>query len=1034
LFTLLDGAREFPLVWLAAPPGAGKTTLVATYLDTNDLPGVWYQVDPGDADPATFFYYLGLAATPAGRKKPHPLPLLSAEHMSDLGGFTRRFFRQLFSRFTGRAVVVLDNFQEASESGLASILSNACLEIPRGVTVLIVSRNHPPPAFAELEGRSLLTVIDWDTLRLTFDETRAMSAAKGVAEEWVVRALHQQSDGWAAGVTLMLERFKRAGGGAGILSGDIREAVFNYFASLIFDQASENTRHTLLSLAYLPRMTANLAQAISGNADAGRLLESLYRRHLFTDRRTGPEHVYQFHALFQTFLRAKAIELIPRQAFLEGLHRTGIALDEGGEWEAGFDLLVQAESWDAAAALVLARASQLLSTGRWQTLSTWIGVLPKSEGTSAPWLEYWSACAQAQTDPALAIKTFERAQERFAAQGEATGRVLSLAGLFHACAVDHMDYRTIDRFLDVLAEALEMQPPSLTPEQEITALSALVFGAFHVRPWHPCIDVGLQRVEALLASIDNAGVALGAATSALTVASQSCQVDRCDRLMSAILLLASKPDVSPVLAGWGLFQVAQHRFIRADYEGALNGFDQVWSIAEANGLRRVLTAALMHRLMLDFRLNDRAAADAGMRRIESLPPPNHSHYYSQGLLACYQARYAQLQGNPKRAADLAWQSQAAIVRTGTGFHEMIYGLINAEILLGAGRVDEARRLIDRARVFIERSPLLNGRRAGLALVESWLARQEGRQQDSLHLLREALTLSQIGYGWCQMRYVDTTCAHMLGVALHNGIEPEAALRLIRLFRLKPPDVDIDAWPWPVRIQTLGKFDVLVDDHSVEFGRKTPKKTLALLKVLVGYGPREVPEQHVVDVLWPEEEGDAGHKALSVTLLRLRRLLGDSDLLRHQGGKLSINRQKCWVDAWAFERRIALNGVEDERRALESALALYDGAFLPEDAGESWTAPIRERLRAKFVRALVSFGKTLEANNQYDDAIDWYLKGLDADSIVEQFYQGLMRCYEKLDRRTEAIGAYRRLRQTLSVTLGLQPTASTEKLYQTLRAD
>jgi len=35
---------------------------------------------------------------------------------------------------------------------------------------------------------------------------------------------------------------------------------------------------------------------------------------------------------------------------------------------------------------------------------------------------------------------------------------------------------------------------------------------------------------------------------------------------------------------------------------------------------------------------------------------------------------------------------------------------------------------------------------------------------------------------------------------------------------------------------------------------------------------------------------------------------------------------------------------------------------------------------------------------------------------------LMRCHEKLDRRTEAIGAYRRLRQTLSVTLGLHPSA------------
>jgi DNA-binding SARP family transcriptional activator len=91
------------------------------------------------------------------------------------------------------------------------------------------------------------------------------------------------------------------------------------------------------------------------------------------------------------------------------------------------------------------------------------------------------------------------------------------------------------------------------------------------------------------------------------------------------------------------------------------------------------------------------------------------------------------------------------------------------------------------------------------------------------------------------------------------------------------------------------------------------------------------------------------------------------------------------------------------------------------------------LRAKFIHALGSLGKHLEACDRFDEAIVWYLKGLDADVIVEPFHQGLMRCYAKLDRNTEAIGAYRRLRQTLSVTLGLRPSASTERIYQSLRA-
>ena len=62
----------------------------------------------------------------------------------------------------------------------------------------------------------------------------------------------------------------------------------------------------------------------------------------------------------------------------------------------------------------------------------------------------------------------------------------------------------------------------------------------------------------------------------------------------------------------------------------------------------------------------------------------------------------------------------------------------------------------------------------------------------------------------------------------------------------------------------------------------------------------------------------------------------------------------------------------------------------------------------------------------------YLRGLDADAAVESFYQGLMRCYQRLGRRSEGISSYLRLRQVLSVTLGLAPSPASERLYEELR--
>src|SRR6185436_20371832 len=97
---------------------------------------------------------------------------------------------------------------------------------------------------------------------------RGIAAKRSVTDDWLLKALHQQSQGWAAGITLMLERLGHFDGKSRELPTDTRESVFNYFASLIFDQADEKTRHILLSVSFLPRVTTSLSIELSGRADA----------------------------------------------------------------------------------------------------------------------------------------------------------------------------------------------------------------------------------------------------------------------------------------------------------------------------------------------------------------------------------------------------------------------------------------------------------------------------------------------------------------------------------------------------------------------------------------------------------------------------------------------------------------------------------------------------------------------------------------------------------------------------------------------
>ena len=109
LFHVMDEKRDSPVVWISGPAGSGKTTLAANYLETRKLPHLWYRMDEGDDDPATFFYYLGMAGMKAsGNRK--PMPLFGPEYMQSIPLFALRFFEELFGRFKNRLLLVFDNY------------------------------------------------------------------------------------------------------------------------------------------------------------------------------------------------------------------------------------------------------------------------------------------------------------------------------------------------------------------------------------------------------------------------------------------------------------------------------------------------------------------------------------------------------------------------------------------------------------------------------------------------------------------------------------------------------------------------------------------------------------------------------------------------------------------------------------------------------------------------------------------------------------------------------------------------------------
>ena len=120
----------------------------------------------------------------------------------------------------------------------------------------------------------------------------------------------------------------------------------------------------------------------------------------------------------------------------------------------------------------------------------------------------------------------------------------------------------------------------------------------------------------------------------------------------------------------------------------------------------------------------------------------------------------------------------------------------------------------------------------------------------------------------------------LSEALRADVESEYFRQIIQRFDLWPGPANDENWPWPLRLRVLGPFELLVDGVPPAFSRKLPRKTLALLCAIIAFGGRDIPEQRLLDALWPQEDGDVAYGALTASVRRLREMLGRKSAIRH----------------------------------------------------------------------------------------------------------------------------------------------------------
>ena len=379
--TRLDRGLRAKLTLISAPPGFGKTTVLAEWLtasDPDDRVTAWLSLDPSDNESGSFWAAVATAIHRALPEAGATLSMLQEAQPPPIERVITTLVNELAAAGCD-TVVVLDDYHAIEATEIHDHISFLLEILPPSAHVVITTRSDPPIPLARLRAQGQLVEVRAADLRFTRAETAAYlsQAAQLDLDSSQVAALEERTEGWIAALQLAALSMQGRDDVDDFIAGFTGDDRFvvDYLVEEVLERQPEDVRRFLLWTSILDRLSGALCDAVTGEDDGQATLEVLDRRNLFVIPLDARREWYRYHHLFADVLQARLQREEPDR--VHDLHRRASRwYERSGEPHEAIRHALAGEDFQRAAGLIELAIPSLRRARQEATMRRWFELLP----------------------------------------------------------------------------------------------------------------------------------------------------------------------------------------------------------------------------------------------------------------------------------------------------------------------------------------------------------------------------------------------------------------------------------------------------------------------------------------------------------------------------------------------------------------------------------------------------------------------------------------------------------------------------------